>query len=333
MHQSPIRLYKIIGLIILSIQFFWLFSNSLFAYDLTNANEGQVYTSPKVDTSIPARFKPMNSDNLNDWLEIFPDYLQQYKSATQFIVIPAMGLIAPIVEVDEKSNDYQIAIAGKAFDYDKYLVDGPTIYPGTARIWEVGNTFLFGHSNYWIGKVGNFKTIFRLTYNIQKNDTILVFKKENSIWKKYRYAVTQSRLVDETEVSVMLPDGDKKEITLSACRPIGTARQRWINRATLIDEERITYRVNTTIRTPTPDKKQTAKDNIIREIENNQALTSGAKSALTLTYKTYTPWPFYPGASWATVVPEYKPKKEELSKEVKNAVITAIKSLINILKK
>lgn len=76
----------------------------------------------------------MNSDNLNDWLEIFPDYLQQYKSATQFIVIPAMGLIAPIVEVDEKSNDYQIAIAGKAFDYDKYLVDGPTIYPGTARI-------------------------------------------------------------------------------------------------------------------------------------------------------------------------------------------------------
>ncbi len=87
----------------------------------------------------------------------------------------------------------------------------------------------------------------------------------------------------------MLPDGDKKEITLSACRPIGTARQRWINRATLIDEERITYRVNTTIRTPTPDKKQTAKDNIIREIENNQALTSGAKSALTLTYKTYTP--------------------------------------------
>ena len=45
-----------------------------------------------------------------------------------------MGLIAPIVEVDEKSNDYQTAIAGKAFDYDKYLVDGPTIYPGTAKI-------------------------------------------------------------------------------------------------------------------------------------------------------------------------------------------------------
>ncbi len=299
-----------------------------FAYDNSNANQGKVYTSPKVDTSIPDWFKPMDSDNLNDWLGIFPSYLQKYKTANQFLVIPAMGLITPIVEIDDNSSDYQTAIAGKEFDYDKYLVDGPTIYPGTAKIGELGNTFLFGHSNYWIGKAGNFKTIFRLTYNIQKNDTILVFKKQWETWKKYRYEVSQSRLVDETEVAVMLPDANKKEITLSACRPIGTARQRWINRATLVDEEKITYKVDTSITAPLLNESQSIKENILREIENNSALTSWAKNALNATYNSYAPGasaPLYSGA-------EYNPQKSNISNEVKKAVVTAIQALISIIK-
>ena len=41
----------------------------------------------------------------------------------------------------------------------------------------------------------------------------------------------------------MLPDAKKKEITISACRPIGTARQRRINRASLINEEKLNYKV------------------------------------------------------------------------------------------
>ena len=72
----------------------------------------------------------------------------------------------------------------------------------------------------------------------------------------------------------MLPDANKKEITLSACRPIGTARQRWINRATLVDEEKITYKVDTSITAPLLNESQSIKENILREIENNSALTS-----------------------------------------------------------
>jgi sortase (surface protein transpeptidase) len=53
-------------------------------------------------------------------------------------------------------------------------------------------------------------------------------------------------LVNETDIRVMLPTKGKKEITLSACRPIGTAKQRWINRAELTSEKILDYEISKT---------------------------------------------------------------------------------------
>jgi LPXTG-site transpeptidase (sortase) family protein len=223
---------------------FWGFlAFPTFAYDTKNTNQWKVYESAKVDTSIPKWFKPMDTENLNDWLDILPPDLQKYRSQTQFMAIPAMGLFTPIVELDPQSKDYKIATKGGEFDYNKYLVGGPTIYPGTASVGNPGNTFIFAHSNFRNDKPGDFKTIFRLTYNIQKGDSILYYKKISWQRKQYTYQVTQSMLVNETDIRVMLPEKNKQELTLSACRPIGTAKQRWINRATLINEKNIDYEV------------------------------------------------------------------------------------------
>ncbi|HMY81035.1 MAG TPA: sortase [Candidatus Absconditabacterales bacterium] len=215
-----------------------------FAYDTTNKNQGKVITSPKVDTSIPSWFKPMNSNNLNDWLAILPPELHHYKDANQFMVIPAMGMITPIVEIPSSSSDYLNATKGKNFDYNKYLVDGPTIFPGTAPVGTPGNTFIFAHSNYRHDKPGNFKTIFRLTYNIEKGDTILYFKKQGSQRTMYTYEVIQSMLINETDVWIMLPEKGKTQLTLSACWPIGTAKQRWMNKANLIKTTTLQYEIN-----------------------------------------------------------------------------------------
>ncbi len=214
-----------------------------FAYDKSNKNQGTVYVNSKVDTSIPKWFKPMNTTNLNDRLNVFPSYLQKYKSSDQFLVIPSMGLITPINELGPSNPDYKSALQGN-FDYNKYLVSGPTIYPGTASVGAPGNTFIFAHSNYRFNEPGDFKTIFRLIYNVQKDDTILYYKKIN--WKRslFTYSVTKSFLVNATDVAVMLPQKGKKELTLSACRPIGTAKQRWINRALLVSQEEIDYPVD-----------------------------------------------------------------------------------------
>lgn len=219
-------------------------SAQVFSYDTSNKNQWLIRTSSKVDTSIPKRFKPMKSNNLNDRLAILPEYLQQYKTQDQFMVIPDMGLIVPIVELAPDNPDAISAKKWWDFDYNKYLVDGPTIYPGTASVGNPWNTFIFAHSNYWHDKPGNFKNIFRLTYNIEKWDSILYYKKINWVWKLYTYKVTDSMLVKDTDVRVMMPKKDKKELTLSACRPIGTSQKRRINKAELSWEETLTYEVN-----------------------------------------------------------------------------------------
>ena len=239
-----IRIYIICLLIVLS-QAIGLIAVPTFSYDSSNKNQWPVRISPSVDTSIPNWFKPMKSNNLNDWLAILPAHLQKYKTQEQFMVIPDMGMITPIVELKSDSADFKSAKQWWNFDYNKYLVGGPTIYPGTASVWDPGNTFIFAHSNYWRNSPGDFKTIFRLTYNIEKGDSILYYKKIG--WKRilYSYKVTDSLLVNETDVWVMLPKKGKKELTLSACRPIGTSLQRRINKAELVSESVLDYEIGT----------------------------------------------------------------------------------------
>lgn len=235
------KLCSIIALTVVSCQIIWYDFTAL-AYDTSNKNQGTVQTSASVDTSIPTWFKPMDTTNLNTWLEIMPKNLRKYRNSDQFLVIPAMGLVTPIVELGENNPDFHKALQGD-FDYNKYLVWWPTIYPGTASVGQPGNTFVFAHSNYWKNKAGDFKTIFRLTYNIEPNDTILYYKKINWVWTMFTYNVIQSMLVNSTDVRVMLPEEGKQLLTLSACRPIGTAEKRWINRAQLISQTALDYEI------------------------------------------------------------------------------------------
>lgn len=281
---------------------FFAYTNSLYVvhwYDITNANQGKVYTSDKVDTSIPTWFQPMQTENLNERLDILPPELQKYRTQTQFLVVPAMGMITPIVELDNKAPDYKSAIQWWNFDYNKYLVGWPTIYPWTASVWNPGNTFIFAHSNFWHDKPGDFKTIFRLTYNIEKGDKILYFKKTEWQRKLYTYEVTQSMLVNETDIRVMLPEKGKKELTLSACRPIGTAKQRRINRASLVSESPINYEIKqqanqvgvlpalnqpeqAETKTPTPPEKTAITMEYNPSIANTLGVKQATKLALEL---------------------------------------------------
>ncbi len=292
-------------IIILCISFLTYSLQATFAYDYSNKNEWKVVESNKVDTSIPSWFKPMQTDNLNEWLDILPDNLQKYRWEDQFMVIPAMWLVTPIVELETSNPDYKLATKWWDFDYNKYLVSGPTIYPWTAPVWSIGNSFIFAHSNYWIQKPGDFKTIFRLTYNIEKWDIIRYYKKENNIWKQYIFTVTKSMLVNETDIRVMLPTKGKKEITLSACRPIGTAKQRWINRAELTSEKILDYEIS----------KTKGKSNVIQTTTGSNSVANIATGDWIQTW------------TWTQVV-EYKPKWiDELAKKAFDLAIEIAKSL------
>lgn len=227
---SILKMKKLI-LVILLVFWLWIIFPQSFAYDTSNKNQGKVFTHKLVDTSIPDRFKPSDNKDIAYRLKVLP--YEEYRYHNQYIVIPKMWLVAPIMEAEKWSDDYKNALKGKNFDYNKYLVWGPTIYPWTAPIGTQWNTFIFGHSNYRIDRPGKFKTIFRLTYNLEVGDKIWVYKKIGWKWVFFEYSTTISQLIGAKETWVLLPEKDKITISLSACRPIGTAQKRRFNRAEL----------------------------------------------------------------------------------------------------
>ena len=220
-----VRLFLISSVLLSSL------SMEVIGYDVKNTKEWKVYTSKSVDTSIPDWFVPKNTKDLNYRLQVLP-YAED-RARDQYLVIPAMWLISPINQLEKTNPDYRAAIKWATFDYDSYLESGPTIYPGTASVWETGNAFIFAHSNFWHAKPGRYKTIFRLTYNIESGDILYFYRKIDDQWYFYEYIVNKSFLVNETDVYVMNQVDDKSMITLSACYPIGTAQKRWINQADL----------------------------------------------------------------------------------------------------
>ena len=238
-----------------------LLPNVSTAYDYSNKNEGKVVTSPSVDTSIPDRFKPSDNKDIAYRLKVLP--YEELRYHNQYLVIPKMWMVAPIMELEKWSDDYKKALKGKDFDYNKYLVSWPTIYPGTASIGTQWNTFIFGHSNFRKNKPGKFKTIFRLTYNIEEEDKIWVYKKIGDKWVFFEYTVKISKLISAKETSVLLPEKGKITISLSACRPIGTAQKRRYNRWELTYVEELDKVLNPPKPKPIVNSKLKKKKSVV----------------------------------------------------------------------
>lgn len=130
-----------------------------------------------------------------------------------FLVVPKIGVNAPIVfasSTDEKT-------------IQKALESGVVHYKGTASPGEAGNTFITGHSsNYWWSK-GKYNYVFANLNRMAVGDQAKIYYNGN----KYLYQVTETRVVDPKDVSV-LGTTDIPTLTLMTCTPPGTSWKRLI---------------------------------------------------------------------------------------------------------
>ena len=96
-------------------------------------------------------------------------------------------------------------------------------YANTAMPGENGNSVFFGHSsnNWWIK--GEYKFVFILLDKLEIGDTFVLHY--NS--KKYLYEVTEKKVVDPKEVSVLDQTSDPV-VTLITCTPPGTSWKRLV---------------------------------------------------------------------------------------------------------
>lgn len=130
------------------------------------------------------------------------------------LLIPSLDINAPVIaDVDGTNKDA----------YFKALQGGVAHYKNTSKPGEGSNIFIFGHSSYYIWDPGLYKQIFKNIENIKVGDEINVWNNK----KEYKYMVTETKIVEPTETSVLNPTKDE-QLTLMTCYPPGTTEKRLI---------------------------------------------------------------------------------------------------------
>lgn len=140
------------------------------------------------------------------------------------LIIRSLDIAAPIQFVTEANE--------KAFQ--AALINGVVQYPGTAKVGEEGNMYIFGHSSDFAFSKGKYKTIFALLPKIEIGAEILVSDAEGT---QYTYKVYDKFIAEKTRTDLLSQDTNHKRIlTVQTSYPIGTALQRYIVRAELVEK-------------------------------------------------------------------------------------------------
>ncbi len=140
------------------------------------------------------------------------------------LYIPSLEIRAPIIYIDETDEAH----------FQRGLQKGVVQYPNTAKIGEVGNTYIFGHSSDFAFSPGEYKTIFALLPNVKKGDEVIL---SNENGKIFHYKVYEKFVADKTATYLLDQNtGGRKILTLQTSYPIGTALKRYIVKAELIPE-------------------------------------------------------------------------------------------------
>lgn len=167
--------------------------------------------------------KLINSGNntLNIKIEMVP-----YENR---VVIPKIGKNIPLVDLQNKTvqNVKQLEDI-----FMKELVNGIVRYPWSARPWEVGNSFIFGHSSNFPWLEWKYNDVFALMDHLEFWDKIITY-----YWQtKYVYKIKEKKVIRPGDTSVLKRNNNISEITLMTCRPVGTTLNRMVVVWELVEE-------------------------------------------------------------------------------------------------
>ncbi|MFZ5390899.1 MAG: sortase domain-bontaining protein [Patescibacteria group bacterium] len=117
--------------------------------------------------------------------------------------------------------------------YQQALLGGVALHPNTVKIGEPGNSFIFGHSSDYAWSKGKYKTIFAKLPNIKIGADILA---SDAAGKVYNYRVINKFIAESTDTHLLDQYSyTKKLLTLQTSYPVGTAKQRYIVIAEMVE--------------------------------------------------------------------------------------------------
>ncbi len=140
------------------------------------------------------------------------------------LIIERLGIETPIIYVERADEEA----------FQEGLENGVAHYPGTARIGENGNPYIFGHSSDYIWSRGRYKTILARLPRIKIGEEIIA---SDHAGKKFVYKVIETKVVSPKELSVLDQRGyQRKLLTVQTSYPVGTALRRFVAIAELVEK-------------------------------------------------------------------------------------------------
>jgi LPXTG-site transpeptidase (sortase) family protein len=142
--------------------------------------------------------------------------LSSVRLGSNTIFIPSLMIEAPIIYPNST----------KESDFQKALKDGVVHYPGTAKIGETGNPYIFGHSSNYFWVKSDYNSIFALLPKIKPGDSIFASDEKGKI---YEYITQETHVIGPKDVQWIDKDENKEKLlTVQTSYPIGTALKRFI---------------------------------------------------------------------------------------------------------
>lgn len=146
------------------------------------------------------------------------------------VIVPKIGKNIPLLEVQNRNISWESELNDI---FMKELENWIIRYPGSAKPWEIGNSFIFWHSSNFPWMKWDYNDVFANLDNVRYWDEVIVY-----YWqKKYTYRIKEKRVIRPGDVSILERNKDKSEVTLMTCWPIWTTLNRLIVVWELVENE------------------------------------------------------------------------------------------------
>lgn len=144
------------------------------------------------------------------------------------LIIPKLNIDVPVAFNIHYNDTLEAMNHGVA----QFMIPGASALPG-----QVGNLVISGHSAGDIYSSNPYKFIFSGLERLEPGDLIYI----NYESKRYTYQMTDSKVVEPTDVAALVYDTNKPILTLITCTPLGTSRYRLL---VIADQINPSYDVN-----------------------------------------------------------------------------------------
>ncbi|MCA9391870.1 class E sortase [candidate division WWE3 bacterium] len=150
-----------------------------------------------------------------------------YDTGSVRLTIPRLNIDNAKVALDVNGDDERI--------YDGVLTQAVAHLKKSAYPGQVGNVFLFGHSMLPLLTTNNYESIFTNLPKVKTGDVVRVTQ-NNTV---YTYQISQTGVVEPSDVFIMNQPQTKRMITLMTCIPPGFSSNRYITVGELINVEEL----------------------------------------------------------------------------------------------